>query len=248
MSTEARRGAGPGGRPPEGGAGTPIVAARQVSRFYRLGTSVVPAVQDVSLAIGRGEFVALQGPSGSGKTTLLNLLGLLDRPDQGEISVGGVEAGDLSENDRSDLRRDRFGFVFQTFNLIAVLTAEENVAYPMILRDVAPPERRRRARELLDAVGLSGKYGVRPDLLSGGQRQRVAIARALANRPDVVFADEPTANLDSHTAEGILDLMREVCDTGGVAFLFATHDPRVVARARRVVALEDGRVKSDAAR
>jgi len=229
-------------------AASPLVAARGVSRFYRLGASVVPAVQDVSLAISRGEFVALQGPSGSGKTTLLNLLGLLDRPDQGEIDIAGVEAGGLPEDARSDLRRDRFGFVFQTFNLIAVLSAEENVAYPMVLAGVPASERSKRARELLDAVGLAGKYGVRPDLLSGGQRQRVAIARALANRPDVVFADEPTANLDSHTAEGILDLMREVCASGGVAFLFATHDPRVVARARRVVSLHDGRIESDVTR
>ncbi len=221
------------------------MAARGASRFYRLGESVVPAIQEVSISISRGEFVALQGPSGSGKTTLLNLLGLLDRPDQGEIAVGGLDAEDLSENDRSDLRRDHFGFVFQTFNLIAVLSAEENVAYPMVLAGVPADERRERARELLEAVGLDGKYGVRPDLLSGGQRQRVAIARALANRPDIVFADEPTANLDSHTAEGILDLMREVCDSGGVAFLFATHDPRVVARARRIILLHDGRIESD---
>jgi putative ABC transport system ATP-binding protein len=234
-----------GVRPPAGSAPPPLVAAVDASRFYRLGTSVVPAVNGVSLSIRRGEFVALQGPSGSGKTTLLNLLGLLDRPDQGQVEVGGVDAGNLSENGRSDLRRDHFGFVFQTFNLIAVLSAEENVAYPMILSGVPAPERRQRARELLDAVGLSGKYGVRPDLLSGGQRQRVAIARSLSNRPDVVFADEPTANLDSHTAEGILDLMREVCESGGVAFLFATHDPRVDSRAQRVVSLHDGRIESD---
>ncbi|HEY7112539.1 MAG TPA: ABC transporter ATP-binding protein [Thermoanaerobaculia bacterium] len=229
-------------------APTLLVGARGVSRYYRLGASVVPAVRDVSLEIRRGEFVALQGPSGSGKTTLLNLLGLLDRPDQGEIAVAGQDAGALSEDARSDLRRDRFGFIFQTFNLLAVLSAEENVAYPMALVGVPAPERTRRARELLDAVGLDGKYGVRPDLLSGGQRQRVAIARALANRPELVFADEPTANLDSHTADGILDLMREVSESGGVAFLFATHDPRVVARARRVVALHDGRIESDVSR
>ena len=229
-------------------AGAALVAARGASRFYRLGAAVVPALQDVSVSVGPGEFVALQGPSGSGKTTLLNLLGLLDRPDRGSIEVAGVDGNDLTENERSDLRRDRFGFVFQTFNLIAVLSAEENVAYPMVLRRVEAAERRARARELLDSVGLSGKYGVRPDLLSGGQRQRVAIARALANRPNIVFADEPTANLDSHTADGILDLMREVCDSGRVAFLFATHDPRVVARARRVVALHDGRIESDVTR
>jgi len=194
-----------------------------------------------------GEFVALQGPSGSGKTTLLNLLGLLDRPDSGEVFLDGRHAETLSENERSDLRRDRFGFVFQTFNLIPVLSSEENVAYPMAIAGIAAEERRRRSRDLLERVGLGDKLGVRPDLLSGGQRQRVAIARALANRPAVVFADEPTANLDSRTAEEILDLMRDVNETSGVAFLFATHDPRVVERARRIVRLHDGAVEADEA-
>src|SRR5262245_6110745 len=238
---------GSGDRAADAAANPPVVAAFDVSRSYRLGASLVPAVPDVSLAIRRGEFVALQGPSGSGKTTLLNLLGLLDRPDEGRVAVAGAEAENLSENERSDLRRDRFGFVFQTFNLIAVLSAEENVAYPMALAGVSARDRRTRARELLDAVGLADKYDVRPDLLSGGQRQRVAIARALANRPEVVFADEPTANLDSVTADGILDLMRDACDREQVAFLFATHDPRVVARARRVVLLKDGRIEKDTA-
>jgi putative ABC transport system ATP-binding protein len=238
---------GSGDRAANAAASPPVVVAFDVSRSYRLGASLVPAVRDVSLAIRRGEFVALQGPSGSGKTTLLNLLGLLDRPDEGRVAVAGAEAENLSENERSDLRRDRFGFVFQTFNLIAVLSAEENVAYPMALAGASATDRRSRARELLDAVGLADKYDVRPDLLSGGQRQRVAIARALANRPEVVFADEPTANLDSVTAEGILDLMREACDREHVAFLFATHDPRVVARARRVVSLKDGRIEKDTA-
>src|SRR5262249_1483593 len=156
-------------------------------------------VRNVTLSIGPGEFVALQGPSGSGKTTLLNLLGLLDAPDEGVVTVRGEDARSLSEDERSDLRRDRFGFIFQTFNLIAVLSAEATVGYPMALGGVGADERRARARQLLEAVGLGEKVGVRPDLLSGGQRQRVAIARALANRPAVVFADEPTANLDSHT-------------------------------------------------
>jgi len=204
-------------------------------------------VRAVSLSIRASEFVALQGPSGSGKTTLLNLLGLLDTPDSGAVFLEGRHAESLSENERSDLRRDRFGFVFQTFNLIPVLTAEENVSYPMVLARVPAGERRGRARELLEAVGLADKFGVRPDLLSGGQRQRVAIARALANRPAVVFADEPTANLDSRTAEGILDLMRTINESSGVAFLFATHDPRVVARARRIVRLHDGAVEADEA-
>ncbi len=223
----------------------PLIAARDVTRSYHLGAAVVPAVRGVSLSIAGGEFVALRGPSGSGKTTLLNLLGLLDRPDSGRVEIEGRDGEALSENDRSDLRRDRFGFVFQTFNLIPVLTSEENVAYPMVLAGVEANERRERARSLLASVGLSGKEGVRPDLLSGGQRQRVAIARALANRSAVVFADEPTANLDSRTSEEILDLMREINASRSVAFLFATHDPLVVSRARRIVTLHDGEISSD---
>ena len=226
----------------------PLVEASGISRSYRLGESVVPAIRDVTLAIAPGEFVALRGPSGSGKTTLLNLLGLLDRPDSGVVRTSGRDGEELSEDERSDLRRDRFGFVFQTFNLIPVLTAEENVEYPMALRGASDSSgRRARARELLASVGLAGKEGVRPDLLSGGQRQRVAIARALANGPSIVFADEPTANLDSHTAEEILDLMREINAERGVAFLFATHDALVVSRARRVVTLHDGSIASDQA-
>src|SRR5262245_43482116 len=180
-----------------------LVEARDLSRAYRLGTALVPAVRDVSLAIAPGEFVALKGPSGSGKTTLLNLLGLLDRPDAGAMRVEGRGGQELSEDERSGLRRDRVGFGFPTFHLIPVLSAEENVACPMALAGVDDAARRGRARELLAAVGLSEKLAVRPDLLSGGQRQRVAIARALANGPSIVFADEPTANLDSRTAEDI---------------------------------------------
>ncbi len=225
----------------------PLIVAADVSRSYRLGAAVVPAVRGVSLGIAAGEFVALRGPSGSGKTTLLNLLGLLDDPDSGSVAVDGRDGRSLAENERSDLRRDRFGFVFQTFNLIPVLSSEENVAYPMVLAGVGADERRQRSRALLASVGLSGKEAVRPDLLSGGQRQRVAIARALSNRPAVVFADEPTANLDSHTSEEILELMRSINASQGVAFLFATHDPLVVSRARRIVTLHDGAVESDVA-
>lgn len=224
---------------------TPLLSARSISKSYRLGASRVPALRDLSLEIRPGEFVAIRGPSGSGKTTLLNLLGLLDVPDAGEIRVNDLDAAGLSENAKSDLRRDRFGFVFQTFNLVPVLTAEENVAYPLALAGAAPGERRSRARELLAAVGCAEKCGVRPDLLSGGQRQRVAIARALANHPAVVFADEPTANLDSRTADEILDLMRKLNEESAVAFLFATHDPRVVERAKRVISLTDGRITED---
>jgi putative ABC transport system ATP-binding protein len=222
-----------------------LLSARSVSKSYRLGAAIVPAISDVTLEIGPEEFVAIQGPSGSGKTTLLNLLGLLDTPDAGEVRIEGREAARLTENAKSDLRRDRFGFVFQTFNLIPVLSAEENVASPVGLAGKSRAESRARALELLSAVGLREKAGVRPDLLSGGQRQRVAIARALANRPAVVFADEPTANLDSKTADEILDLMRAMGEERAAAFVFATHDPRVVARARRVVSLQDGRIASD---
>ncbi len=223
----------------------PLVEADGVSRSYVLGTARVAAVRNVSLAVRPGEFVALQGPSGSGKSTLLNLLGLLDRPDAGEVRVEGRDGQALSENERSDLRRDRFGFIFQTFNLIPVLTAEENVAYPQVLAGADAAARRERAKELLASVGLDSKADVRPDLLSGGERQRVAIARALANRPAVVFADEPTANLDSRTADEILNLMRRFNESYAVAFLFATHDPRVVERARRIVKLHDGAIESD---
>jgi putative ABC transport system ATP-binding protein len=222
-----------------------LLSARSISKSYRLGAALVPAIGDVSLEVRPGEFIAIRGPSGSGKTTLLNLLGLLDLPDAGEVRVEGLDAADLSENQKSDLRRDRFGFVFQTFNLIPVLSAEENVAYPLALADIASDERRSRADELLAAVGCADKRAVRPDLLSGGQRQRVAIARALANRPAVVFADEPTANLDSKTADEILELMRRLNEERAVAFLFATHDPRVVERARRIISLTDGRITED---
>jgi putative ABC transport system ATP-binding protein len=196
----------------------------------------------VDVTVRRGEFVVLKGPSGSGKTTLINLLGLLDRPDAGSLTLDGVSVAALDENARADLRRDRFGFVFQSFNLVAVLTASENVEYPMMLKGVPPTTRRRHASELLSRVGLAEKAAVRPDLLSGGQRQRVAIARALANEPEVILADEPTANLDSKTADEVLDLMTRLNEERRVAFVLSSHDPRVVARARRVLTLEDGRL------
>ena len=223
---------------------TPMVSARGLSRYYRLGKETVPALSDVDLDVMPADFLALQGPSGSGKTTLINLLGLLDRPDNGSILLQGVNAASLSENARTDARRDRFGFIFQSFNLLPVLTAAENIAYPMTLRHMPAAAVKKRTLELLAAVGLSDKAGVRPDLLSGGQRQRVAIARALANEPAVILADEPTANLDSHTADHILDLMQQLNRERRVAFVIATHDARVVARAARVVALRDGRIQA----
>ena len=223
----------------------PILSGRGLSKSYRVGPQEVAALASVDIDIAAGEFAALEGPSGSGKTTLLNLLGLLDSPDHGTLLLDGEDSRRFPEGRRAGVRLARFGFIFQTFNLIPVLTARENVEAPMALRQIPHEERRERARRLLANVGLAEKEDVRPDLLSGGQRQRVAIARALANDPEIVFADEPTANLDSHTAAEILNLMRESNERGGVAFLFATHDPRVVERARRVIVLRDGRIVED---
>ena len=219
-----------------------ILDGRGLTRTYWLGATPVPALAGVDITIRRGEFLVLQGPSGSGKTTLINLLGLLDRPDGGTLDLDGVPVAQLDENARADLRRDRFGFVFQSFNLVAVLTASENVEYPLMLKGVPREARRIRAAELLARVGLTEKSEVRPDLLSGGQRQRVAIARALANEPEVILADEPTANLDTKTADDVLDLMSRINEERRVAFVLSSHDPRVVARAQRVLTLRDGRI------
>jgi putative ABC transport system ATP-binding protein len=219
-----------------------VLSGSGLSRTYRLGSTQVQALRSVDLEIRRGDFVAVQGPSGSGKTTLINLLGLLDRPDSGQVLLDGRPVGDLDDDALADLRRDRFGFVFQTFSLVPVLTAAENVAYPMALKGRAGDDCRRRAVDLLQRVGLEARTEVRPDLLSGGERQRVAIARALANEPDVILADEPTANLDSETAAGILDLMRDLNAEQRVSFVVATHDPRVVERAGRTLVLRDGRI------
>ena len=219
-----------------------ILDGRGLTRTYWLGATPVAALSGVDVTISRGEFLVLQGPSGSGKTTLINLLGLLDRPDSGTLELDGRPVDAMDENERADLRRDRFGFVFQSFNLVAVLTAAENVEYPMMLKGMPREVRRGRARELLASVGIADKEAVRPDLLSGGQRQRVAVARALANEPEVILADEPTANLDSKTADEVLDLMTRINEDRGVAFVLSSHDPRVVARARRALTLKDGRL------
>jgi len=224
---------------------TPILAAEGLTRTYRIGSGTVAALRSVDLGLEAGDFLVVQGPSGSGKTTLINLLGLLDRPDAGRVLLDGRPVERMSEEERADLRRDRLGFVFQTFSLVPVLTAAENVAWPMALRGAKEEDARRRSVELLERVGLGGRTEVRPDLLSGGERQRVAIARALANEPPVVLADEPTAHLDGEAAESILDLMAALNRERGVAFLVATHDARVVARAKRRLTLRDGRFDSD---
>jgi putative ABC transport system ATP-binding protein len=220
---------------------TPILAAEGLTRTYRIGSGTVAALRAVDLALEAGDFLVVQGPSGSGKTTLINLLGLLDRPDAGRVLLDGRPVERMGEEERADLRRDRLGFVFQTFSLVSVLTAAENVAWPMALRGASEKDARRRSLELLERVGLGGRTEVRPDLLSGGERQRVAIARALANEPPVVLADEPTAHLDGEAAESILDLMAALNREQGVAFLVATHDARVVGRAGRRLTLRDGR-------
>jgi putative ABC transport system ATP-binding protein len=224
-----------------------ILEGTGLTRTYWLGATPVAALSGVDIAIRQGEFLVLTGPSGSGKTTLINLLGLLDRPDGGTLRLDGRPVAAMSEDARADLRRDRFGFVFQTFNLVAVLTALENVEYPMMLKGVSKDARQRRAGELLSRVGLADKRDVRPDLLSGGQRQRVAIARALANEPEVILADEPTANLDTKTAEDVLDLMSTINRDNRVAFVLSSHDPRVVVRAQRALTLKDGRIVEDRA-
>jgi putative ABC transport system ATP-binding protein len=219
----------------------PVIRGTNLGRTYTLGRTRVRALAGVDIEIGAGDFLAIQGPSGYGNTTLINLLGLLDTPDEGAIVLDGEPVATLDEDRLSDLRRDRIGFVFQNFSLVPVLTAAENVAWPMVLRGLGGEAIRARTRDLLERVGLDGRATTRPDLLSGGERQRVAIARALANEPGIVFADEPTANLDSATAAAILDLMRSLNEEKGVAFVVATHDPRVVAGARRTATLRDGR-------
>ncbi len=210
-------------------------------RTYRVGEAEVHALRGVSLAIGRGEHVAVMGPSGSGKSTLLNVLGCLDRPTRGEYRFDGVEVGHADERTRSELRRHRIGFVFQFFHLLPRLDALGNVELPMLLSGVPRGQRRERAAAALEAVGLADRMHHRPDQLSGGQRQRVAIARALVMEPDVILADEPTGNLDRASAAEVLELL-EGLNRRGLTLVVVTHDPEVAARAARVIRLDDGEV------
>ncbi len=224
-----------------------LISLANVSKLYRHGSLKVPALNDLSLEIAAGEFTVLAGPSGSGKTTVLNLVGGLDRPTSGTVRVGALDVGTATGAVLADFRLRRVGFIFQSYNLIPVLTAAENAEFTLMLQGVPRPERRRRVTGLFAELGIDGLEERRPGELSGGQQQRVAIARALAAGPDVVLADEPTANLDSHTAEELLDLMRELNTRHGATFLFSSHDDRVIGRALRVVRLEDGRLVSDSA-
>ena len=209
-----------------------------------MGGHDVAALGGVDFRAGRGEFVALVGPSGSGKSTLLALLGGLDRPSSGTIEVGGLELGRARDADLVRYRRERIGFIFQSFNLLPTRSAVENVEIPLVLNGVKPRERRARALELLDLVGLSERAGHRPNQLSGGEMQRVAVARALANQPLLILADEPTGNLDTQTGAGILDLLRQTVAERGVTLIVVTHDRGVAGRADRVVHLRDGRVEN----
>ena len=220
-----------------------VVELHQVHKTYHLGQHVVNALRGVDLAVRRGELLALTGPSGSGKSTILNLCGLIDTPDSGDIVLDGRSVTGQDENQRTLMRRDAMGFVFQSFNLVPVMTVAENVDYPLFIAGVPAAERRERVAAQLAAVGLQDHAQHRPDALSGGQRQRVAIARALVKRPRLVIADEPTASLDSHTADQVLDLMRELGHSEGAAFLIATHDSRLTQRCDRIVALLDGRLQ-----
>lgn len=223
----------------------PLIKVKSVTKVYN-GAQAVTALRSISLDFLRGEFAAIAGPSGSGKSTLLNIIGTLDTPTKGEVIYEGRQVSELSENQLADFRLRALGFVFQAFNLIPVLTAFENVEYVLALQGIPVGERSERVHEALKWVGLEAQADRRPDLLSGGQQQRVAVARAIVHRPMVVLADEPTANLDSKTAESLLELMSNLNEEHGVTFLFSSHDPRVLERARRVIEIRDGRLKEDA--
>ena len=222
-----------------------VIELQDVTRVYRIGEVETRALRGVTLTVQEGEFTAIVGPSGSGKTTLLQLLGCLDKPTSGTVRVKGQDVTQLNANQRADLRKGTIGFVFQFFALIPGLTAYENVELPLLLMGKSGKERKERVTELLAAVGLSDRAHHRPDQMSGGEQQRVAIARALATHPVLVLADEPTANLDTENGRQVMEIMQRLNQETGTTFLFATHDPRVVPFARRVVTLRDGRVSEN---
>jgi len=228
----------------EAGSNGPIIALEHVSRVYRMGESDVRALDDVSLAIARGERLAIMGPSGSGKSTMLNVIGCLDSPSAGRYLLDGRPVEHLSEDQLADVRQRRISFIFQTFHLVARMTALRNVELPMIFAGVDRGERRARAGRALTAVGLARRMDHRPDQLSGGERQRVAIARAIVMEPDILLADEPTGNLDTTSGGEIVALLQEL-NARGLSVIMVTHDPSVAARARRIVRMRDGRIVAD---
>jgi putative ABC transport system ATP-binding protein len=217
-----------------------VVNVENVTRNFKIGKVETQALRGVNLSIESGEFTALVGPSGSGKTTLLQLIGCLDQPTSGRVSINGKDVSKLNRNQRADMRRGTIGFIFQFFALIPTLTAFENVEMPLLLNGHNASERRQRVMQLLEAVELTDRARHRPDQLSGGQQQRVAIARALASKPALILADEPTANLDTANGKQVMEIMTRLNRETGVTFVFATHDPRVIKYARRVVTLRDG--------
>ena len=221
-----------------------VITLNQIGKTYHLDAVDVPALVDIDLEIRPNCFTVISGPSGSGKTTLLNLIGCIDQPDSGEIIVAGEAVQKLSDDALSDFRARHLGFIFQNFNLLPVLTVEENVEYPLLLSRMPAAERKRRVTALLEAVGIADKARNIPGQLSGGQRQRVAIARALAPSPKLVLADEPTANLDSHTGAAIISLMRDMQREHHVSFVFSSHDPKVMAEADDAVMIRDGRIEN----
>lgn len=225
-----------------------IIQIENATKIYQIGAVETHALDGVTLNIGAGEFTTLVGPSGSGKTTLLQLMGCLDKPNSGVVKINGQDVTRFSANQRADLRREKIGFIFQFFALVPVLSAYENVELPLLLNGMAAGERQQRVLEVLSAVGLADRVHHRPDQLSGGEQQRVAIARALGPRPILVLADEPTANLDTANGEQAMSIMQRLNQETGTAFVFATHDPRVMAFARRVVKLRDGRLIEDSSK
>jgi len=222
-----------------------LIELSGIDKIYPLGNQQVHAVRALDLNINAGEFTVLAGPSGSGKTTVLNLIGALDRPTNGHVTVCGVDLVAARKRELSDFRLRHIGFIFQSYNLIPVLTAAENAEFPLMLLGVDKTRRRQRISELFVELGIAGLEDRRPMDLSGGQQQRVAVARSLASEPAVILADEPTANLDSHTSQGLLDLMRHLNREKGVTFVFSSHDPQVIDCARRVIELHDGCLQSD---
>lgn len=222
-----------------------VIKTNELCRYFGTGETLVRALDHVSIEIEAGEFTAIIGPSGSGKSTLLHLIGGLDEPTSGAVELSGVNIAAMSGAELSDFRRDHIGFIFQSYNLIPVLSAEENIEYIMLLQGVAKAERARRVREILGLVGLEGLGSRRPPQLSGGQQQRVAVARAMASNPDIILADEPTANLDSKTGIALLDVMRRLNEEAGMTFVFSTHDEKIMQRARRLIHMRDGKVDRD---
>jgi putative ABC transport system ATP-binding protein len=222
-----------------------IIEIKNLSKVYDEKTVPVHALNGVDLAFREGEFTCIVGPSGSGKTTMLNMLGGLDTPSEGNIRIGDTDITSLKSRQLIDFRLRNIGFVFQSFNLIPVLTAKENVEFIMQMQGINKEQRNKRTLDLLQSVGLAEKVNTRPNKLSGGQQQRVAVARALASKPRFILADEPTANLDSKSAENLLEIMEKLNKEENITFIFSTHDARVVAKARRVVTLEDGKIVSD---